>query len=154
MLTLIVATTCALYLAAPVAAQKTDPLKDTEGLIAAKVKDISDFQEAYKSSRGRYAQMLWTHDVAPKALTLSNKLTDAPSYQTDLKTDDMLTAIKFEKQQQCRLRIDQYDGPSGKGYVVTAECDTGTQKMQRCWNFGAETYRTSATWFEVKPITP
>src|SRR3972149_2690634 len=116
MLTLLVAITCALYLAAPASAQKTDPLQDTEALIAAKVGDISNFQEAYKSSRGRYAQMLWTHDVAPTTLTLSTKLTDAPSYQTDLKTGDMLTALKLDATQLCRLRIDQFDGPKGKGY--------------------------------------
>jgi hypothetical protein len=150
LLTLLIATTCALTLAAPVVAQKADPLKTTEDLIGVNTNDIVSFQEAYKAARGRYAQMLWTHSAAPKTSTLADNLTAAPTYQTDLKTDDVLTALKLDKQQLCRLRIDQYDGPAGQGYVLTAECDSGTQKLQRSWNFGPETYRHSAAWSEVK----
>lgn len=153
LLTLILTALCLFAVAVPVGAQTVDPLAATEEMIITHIKELGDFQEAYKSARGRYFQMLWTHTAVPDGtkLTVSDSLTLAPAYQTDLKTQDVLTVLKLDTSLPCRLRIDQYEGPEGLGYVFTAECNTGKQTLQRSFNFGPESYRDVA-WVEVKPL--
>lgn len=98
------------------------------------------------ANTGNYAQFLWSHTAAPADGVeaapdgTAKPTNEAAGWQAVLA--DLLPTMAF------RLRIDVYDGPSGKGYVATAQVKFGNQVWERAQNSGPETWRTRG-WSRV-----
>jgi len=113
-------------------------------------------QSAYFTTKGKYFQGLPTHASAP-VHTDSAFPTPAPDRLTTKPTDqaeDWLSQFSEWNgmAMPSLVRMDVYDGPQGKGYVVTVEAFRGTQRWRRSINVGPETYRGRA-WAPHTPPT-
>ena len=111
-----------------------------EAAINNRLAQIQTFQTAYQGSNGRYMQVIWSHIDTPSNITLATNLTAKPYYQHE-NTDYFFQSVGLSTTLPMRLKVDQYDGPNGKGYVLTVEVKAGMTLYQRAWNFGAENYR-------------
>lgn len=98
-------------------------------------------QAVYASNHnGRYWQGLRTHtacpadgtEVAPDALTSKPSDIDLNWTQTGLTMPSVLCFT---------IRVDAYDGPSGRGFTGTAEVTINGQVWERTANDGPETWR-------------
>lgn len=122
-------------------------LTTVDNSISLRWTNIQNYQSSYLIANNRYYQALWSHTTTPSALTLANNLTSHPSYQAET-AQALFTAANISTTLPMRIRIDWYDGPSGKGYVLTIEVVAcGVTKM-RSINVGPEPYRDRA-WTEV-----
>lgn len=119
--------------------------------LASKWSDFLSLQQSYEAANGRYWQGLPIHDSDPidGADTTPNRRDVKPSGQAE----DWSTFVgnRFDSV-RCNLRCDVYDGPQGKGFVVTVRAGwqdrSGVGIYERSVNHGAETHRTT-DWFEV-----
>jgi hypothetical protein len=147
-----VALICAVAIT-PAQAQTAVPLKPLQDtateIVASKTAQIVGCQDAFKASRGKYMQVLWTSSTTPTdgKVVVSDQLTLKPYYQTE-SAELFFTCTGIKTDLPARLRVDTYDGPNGHGFSVTLEVMSGKEKYQRTLNFGAEIYR-ERDWAEV-----
>jgi len=115
---------------------KTDGDKVGSDLAAA----IVSKQAAYLAANGRYFQCLSTHSEIPV-----DGAKTAPA--TDVKTDASVVSyseqsIPLPESTSCAVAIDNYNGPSGKGYVIRLTTNQSGKIYTKRINVGPETYRT------------
>ena len=103
---------------------------------------------AVTRGRGRFFQGIRTPALipsdgatAPPDLTL--KPTDQPESWADAK-------IALDAQVEVALQCDVYDGPLGRGYVLSAIVEYNGRRWQRALNSGPESWRTHL-WRDVSP---
>lgn len=109
-------------------------------------------QDAYFAAKGRYWQGIRTPNAIPQDGADTAPVTNLkPAYQAEDWADVGLTAAVLGTLPM-RLRIDQYDGPSGRGWVATATVvvtsGAGAGTYVRSRQVGPETWRTQA-WTKV-----
>lgn len=113
-------------------------------------REIQERQVVYAANHGgRYFQGLITHtvtpadgvDVAPDCLLVTP--TDQPERWIDFGLE--LPAIPFS------IQLDVYDGPLGKGYVVTVQVKYQGVLYERAAQYGPETHR-AFSWREVTGV--
>ena len=109
-------------------------------------------QSDYLAANGIYAQTRWSHVNAPEdgAEVLPDNLADKPSDQVEGWSD--LVEISSELM-TARGRVGAYNGPDGKGFVLTVQVRETEALMQRSINFGPLTDRDQA-WSEVDENPP
>ena len=95
-------------------------------------------QDNYLEANGIYAQTRWSHVNAPEdgAEVLPDNLADKPSDHAEGWSD--LVDISSELM-TARGRVGTYNGPDGKGFVLTVQVRETDALMQRSINFGALT---------------
>lgn len=104
-------------------------------------------QEAHLAARGRFWQGNWTHDTIPSALTADLSFPEDNLNTTNVPTSEQgtWTDIPNLPVKACyRLRIDNYDGPLGKGFVGVVQVKHNGTIYERSRNHGPETWRTKA----------
>lgn len=104
--------------------------------------DVAMTQAAYFSRERRYAQCIATSSNGPgdggrKAPELTRAPTDQPNAW-----EALLQGSRMQSTWLSTMRIDVYDGPQGKGYVVTSHYGDGGRVFERAINHGPETYRS------------
>jgi len=108
---------------------------------------ITAVQDNYLAQNGIYAQTLWSHVAAPEdgVAVLPDNLAFHPSDQSEGWNDLVNISAELLKS---RARVDTYNSPVGKGFVLVLQvCDAGIL-MQRAINFGPLTDRNQV-WAEV-----
>jgi len=139
-------------------AQTTTPdFKDIDAVIGTYVPKLQAYEINYLDAKGGrgYMQALWSHSAPPTdgALVAPDLLTSKPTDQAESFSDLWSAIIIDSGEMPVRLRIDVYDGPSGKGYVIVIETIINTRTYTRSINTGGETWR-DVGWTEVKAETP
>lgn len=96
----------------------------------------------------RYFQGKYSHSVRPKDgnPAAPDRLDDKPHYQAE-SWRDVGGAQLIPADSRARLAIDQYDGPQGRGWVLTLECEAGGSVWRKGVNVGPEAWR-SYDWQE------
>lgn len=114
---------------------------DIDQRLAAKAGEIVAKQAAYLAAHGRYWQGLCTHSVIPEdgEELPPDRAAEKPFYQAE----SWLDLGGLPETTMSALRIDTYDGPHGKGFVVVSEVMIDGQLWSRSINFGPETFRDS-----------
>lgn len=124
-------------------------LNSVDASLNAKLNKVRQFETDYLLAHGRYYQALWTHAAAPSGNPIAvDQLTSKPHYQTET-LQALFDAQNLQRNLPNRFRIDQYDGPAGKGFVIVAEVVACGLTMQRHYHTGAEAWREQG-WHEVK----
>lgn len=153
-LAIILCAAAVLALAAPALAQKTDPgpiCKDCDVAVAPTdidpyiekfAADLDSFQEAFKAQYGIYAQMLSPFAAVP-ADGKADLPTDILKYPTSGVTADAVWKVTGLEAFPASIRIDVYDGPRGKGYVLVFDTKFNGQLFTKSINVGPEAYRTT-----------
>ena len=111
---------------------------------------IKSNQDNYLASHGRYFQGLWTHEVlipSDGIETVPDNVLTKPTDQADRWAD----VISLPLAMPCRLRIDTYHGPSGRGFVATLEVKIGLRVWSRSTQVGPESWRELA-WHQVSQV--
>lgn len=108
---------------------------------------VQSLQTSELSANGIHTQLPWTHKVAPAdgvAVTPDNlaEVVDGGGRKYADLVDIAATPMR------ARLKIDVYNGASGKGYVVTIQLIENGQLWSRSINTGPESGR-SKDWHEV-----
>lgn len=141
--------------ATPANAQGRDPAQvqaQIDSAFASKLTKIKNAQATYAANHGgRYFQALWTHTNAPADAnnTAPNNLNSKPHYQGE-DLNYFWVIANLPAQIPNRFKIDQYDGPNGRGYVVTLSAIIGGVEYQKvAYVEGAESYRLGG-WVEVR----
>ena len=118
------------------------------------IANIIAFQAGEASKSGKFYQVLWTHSQAPAdgALVLPDLLYSFPTDQIGKSAQAQWDAAKLPASFDARIRVDVYDGPQGKGFVVVVQSQLNGATWQRSINYGPETYRDQG-WMELKPVT-
>lgn len=141
----------------PTDAQTTAPdFKDIDTVIDAYLPKVQGYELNYLDTKGRgYMQALWSHSAPPAdgALVAPDLLDSQPTDQAETFDDLWNAVVVADGKIPMRLRIDVYDGPSGRGYVVTVECVVAARTYTRAVNVGNEKWR-DVNWTEVKPEIP
>jgi hypothetical protein len=108
---------------------------------------ISQFQTAYYDQHGRFAQVLPLFANAPSEgiAALPDRLTDIPT--SGVRGSDLWAFVNLAAF-PANIRIDVYDGPQGKGFVVTLEARFNNQLYTTSINSGPEGYRANG-WVVV-----
>ena len=102
-------------------------------------------QDTYLASNGKCWQGTKTHTIVPthtsavSGAIVPDRLASAPSdqgaswltYYSSMATDLMPAS----------LVVHTYDGPSGKGWIVTADMIFNSIRYRKVWNTGPEAYR-------------
>jgi hypothetical protein len=117
---------------------------------------IVNFQKEQLINNGQYYQVLPINSTVPEDGTkvLPDKLSVAPTYAPTKTAQAFYDAIKFDSSgEPFTVRVDVYDGPKAKGFVLCASYMATKIEKRRCWNFGQENYRADTAWLELKPIT-
>lgn len=116
------------------------------------VEKIGSYQVTFYDQRGGFAQVLPIYSSAPtEGIALyPDKLLAAPDDGVSGNTLwQQLGLLSFPAD----IRVDVYDGPNGKGYIVTFEARFNGQLWQRAFNSGPEKYR-DANWQVVTEAGP
>ncbi len=154
---LLVATLVAV-LAAPVSAHAQAPAQaskpeDVRALVDAELTDhlakLLDFESTYLASAGRYFQALASHSTPPDdGKTLPpDKLNAGPTDQVE-KLSYLWQQLQLDAALPYSSQVDVYDGPKGRGYVLTVSVLLGGELWVRAINTGPEAYREAA-WHPV-----
>jgi hypothetical protein len=107
-------------------------------------------QNAYLAAHGHYWQGIESHGTLPDdGVSKAPDLTKKPTDQLD-RWLDFFSGYSLPATWPISVRIDVYDGPQGKGWVVVLRFTKNGQTWQRSWNFGPETFREQA-WTDVTP---
>lgn len=122
---------------------------DIDTFVDASLPGMARWQSDYYATFGQYAQVLWMYAIAPAdgKAELPTLLDVSPTDQTWTRPRAMWEYIGLQAF-PANWRVDVYDGPAGKGYVVTFETEFDKVRWQRSINIGAETWR-DASWHEV-----
>ena len=88
---------------------------------------------------------------ADGALVLPDLLYSFPTDQIGKSAQAQWDAAKLPVSLDARVRVDVYDGPQGKGFVVIVQSQLNGATWQRSINYGPETYRDQG-WTELKPL--
>lgn len=108
-------------------------------------------QNTYFSTHGRYFQgIAWGNIVPSDGSDAAPDLTRKPGYQLE-SWSDVFPGV-FSATEPSRMRIDQYVGPQGAGWVLCMEVGAAVDQYERCENFGPETRRTSVVWVKAVPF--
>ena len=103
-------------------------------------------QENFRTNRGRYWQGLLTHTVVPAHTNSADGDSIADGLvQTPTDSLDNWAAVFPEWTADsipCALRVDIYDGPSGKGWVLFIFVRFNGQLYRRGLNVGPESSRS------------
>lgn len=110
-----------------------------DNLLAAYLPTISQRQADFYALTGDYFQGLPTHTTPPAdgAMVLPDNLDTVPIGQPVPWPGEDFPAQGLP----CSVRLDIYVGPSGAGWVLTAEVVIGGVLWRRAINVGPETYR-------------
>lgn len=121
-------------------------LATIDSLLATYLPKFSNYESNYLLTKGRYYQALWSHSTAPAnlALVAPDLLAFKPTDQLESWQSLWDTLAVIGGKSPCRMRIDVYDGPQGKGYVVTVEAILNGTSWSRSINIGNETWRDRA----------
>jgi hypothetical protein len=127
----------------------------SDQFVAGLLTTIQQRQDIYLSANGEYWQGLPTHTndlsytVAVNASALANGLLLHPTDQAESWIDmyPELSTLVFP----ASMRIDVYDGPSGKGYVIKTRLCYVDTCYEKADNHGPETWRSS-DWREEKTV--
>jgi hypothetical protein len=127
---------------------------DVDTFVTNKWPSIVAKQENFRTNRGTYWQGLPTHLSCPA----HTNGTDGSSIGDNLDanpTDQLSSWLNqfpdwvSELLPAC-LRVDVYDGPSGKGWTLTAEATHDGRLFRRIVNVGPESHR-EIPWTEIIP---
>lgn len=110
---------------------------------------LAAFESNYLAVHGQYYQGLQSHSTAPDTITPPDGLDDHPTYQND-DLGVLWEAAALPWEIGWAFSVSTYDGPEGKGYVLTISTVIEGVTYQRAVNVGPETYR-AADWYEVTP---
>ena len=119
------------------------------------IADIVAFQAAEAGKSGEFYQTLWTHSEPPAdgALVVPDRLYSFPSDQIGKSAQAQWDAVKLPAALEARYRVDVYDGPKGKGFVVILQSQLDGATWQKSLNYGPETYRDQE-WIEMTERIP
>lgn len=119
-------------------------------LLVACIVEVETKQQQYKAAQDRHWQGLRTHSTIPAdgADTIPDRLHIKPSGVT-ASWDEMGANLVTTK--SC-LTVDEYQGPQGAGWVLTAMVRLGGVLWQRAIQRGPETWREQA-WQPVPEAT-
>jgi hypothetical protein len=109
---------------------------------------ITATQDDHLANNGIYAQMLWSHASAPEdgSEVLPDNLEDKPSDQAEGWADVLdISASNMT----ARARVDTYNSPTGKGYVLTVQAREVGVLMQRSINFAGPLSDRNQAWASV-----
>ena len=129
----------------------TPDFKDIDAVIDAYLPKLQAYEINYLDAKGRgYMQALWSHSAPPAdgALVAPDLLTSKPTDQAESFADLWSAVVVADGKIPVRLRIDVYDGPDGKGHVITVECIVAARTYTRSINTGGEKWREQ-DWIEV-----
>lgn len=130
---------------------KPDPLlAQLEADFLAYWPKLAQFQADFASLHGgKYYQALDSHATPPAdgKLETPDKLQTGPTDQAE-KADLLWAVAELPSKLAYSVRIDTYDGPQGRGYVVTLTADVGGRLWVRHFNTGPEGWRDQP-WAEV-----
>jgi hypothetical protein len=100
---------------------------------------LATLQAGYYATHSRYAQGLWTHSTCPTAGSpvTPDALTDRPYYQSESWASFNAASI-LPATMHTRLRLDQYIGPNGAGYVLTQQTIVAGDKWEQSINVGPD----------------
>jgi|SRR3989338_2473622 len=117
------------------------------------VTQLSTIQTTYNTAKGKYWQGISCPTTIPAdgatvAATTTAKPTDQSEDWTNV--NGVGQGITVDANLPIQLRVDTYNGPSGKGYVVIGTVVEATRTYRRAVNVGSETGRTQA-WADVTP---
>jgi len=117
------------------------------------IANIIAFQAGEASKSGKFYQTLWSHSQPPAdgALVLPDLLYSFPTDQIGKSAQAQWDAAKLPVSLDARVRVDVYDGPQGKGFVVIVQSQLNGATWPRSINYGPETYRDQG-WTELKPL--
>lgn len=107
---------------------------------------IANYQGAYVLGHGRYFQGLWSHGDAPDEAGQPgppDRLTARPTDQLEGFGALWNDIHVGQGNLPFRFRVDTYDGPGGKGYVVTVQVRRLGELYERVVNVGPEGWRES-----------
>ena len=110
------------------------------------VSDLEQKQTQYVKENGTYWQGLRTQPSPPSKQEISNLGSKADNGKS---WDDM--EIQVPSLSRFSYRIDVYDGPSGKGYVLIIQTEEDGKMYQKSINVGSETYR-GRDWTYIPPL--
>lgn len=133
-------------------AQTTPDFKNIDTVIDAYLPKLQAYEINYLDAKGHgYLQALWSHSAPPAdgALVAPDLLISKPTDQAESFFDLWSAVIITDGKVPVRLRIDVYDGPSGKGYVIVVESIIAGSTYTRSINTGGEAWREQ-DWIEVK----
>lgn len=131
----------------------TPDFKNIDTVIDAYLPKLQAYEINYLDAKGHgYLQALWSHSAPPAdgALVAPDLLISKPTDQAESFFDLWSAVIITDGKVPVRLRIDVYDGPSGKGYVIVVESIIAGSTYTRSINTGSEKWREQ-DWIEVKP---
>lgn len=116
---------------------------------------IATFQASYILQAGKgsqYYQMLWSHTTLPADGTVktADNLDAKPTDRPDDGTLLWQTIKSTDLTSNYRIRIDTYDGPSGKGYIVIYQVEISKGLWQRSINVGPDKH-FEEPWHIVEP---
>lgn len=143
-------------IAAPIATKEPKTVRDeVDTKIDAVIANIIAFQAGEASKSGKFYQVLWSHSQPPAdgALVSPDLLYSFPTDQIGKSAQAQWDAAKLPASLDARYRVDVYDGPQGKGFVVIVQSQLNGATWQKSINYGPEAYRNQP-WTELKPLTP
>lgn len=116
---------------------------------------IATFQGSYILQAGKgaeYYQMLWSHTTLPAdgSIKTADNLNAKPTDRPDDGTLLWQTIKSTDQTSNFRIRVDTYDGPKGKGYVVVYQVEITKGIWQRSENVGPEKWREQS-WHIEEP---
>lgn len=119
-------------------------LVSIETSVRSRLGAIRQRQAEYLAQHGHYAQVLPTHSSEPVdgEDAAPDQLDAKPHYQAE-SAADLSPGISFETR-RASLRIDQYIGPQGAGWVLTLRCRINGEIWRLAINEGPEDYRDAA----------
>ncbi len=143
-------------IAAPIATKEPKTVRDEVDVkINGVIANIIAFQAGEAGKSGKFYQVLWSHSQPPADgnLTAPDSIDSFPTDQPGKSARAQWGAAILPASLEARMRVDVYDGPQGKGFVIVVQSQLNGATWQRSINYGPETYRDQG-WTELKPLTP
>ncbi len=139
---------------APTPDPKTqNDLNKIDSQIAKVSSDWTVFQATNAVSTFEFYQVLWSHKSTPKdgVDSTADALNDMPTDKPGKTGKAFWDAGKMPSSFSARVRVDVYDGPRGKGYIVILQIDESGTTWERHINYGPETER-DLPWVVIQPV--
>jgi hypothetical protein len=112
---------------------------------------LESFQAQYHDVNGRYYQALASHTTAPDVPTVPDEITSSPTDQPETLAYFWQTAA-LPEELAWSIRIDNYSGPNGDGYVLNVETNINGDTWVRSINHGPDTWR-NADWSQAVSLS-